>query len=231
IRNISADGNFAQLETKQICAVDFRVSKYNTLKQKVDDIGLEGQAKITGLDIYMKNIEYPFINDDFFDVYEQQERNLTQTLVGLNANLEETSWFKSSIYYEMYHKYSETEIKRNRAFSYPPSDAMTVFNPLSINHDYLTDYEINTGVAQGIYNDGCITYNVIFDCHEDLKVLRDKIAKKRDNGQTLTEYEKQVLKYQNPESLTKGNYPYTISYRLPGKNKITSTINKIFIYK
>ncbi|MCQ2976278.1 MAG: hypothetical protein MJ211_15870, partial [Bacteroidales bacterium] len=231
IRNISADGNFAQLETKQICAVDFRVSKYNSLKEKVDDIGLDGVIKLMGTDFYIKYFEYPFTNIDFFDVYEQQVYGETDKLVSLDADLENTNWYKSSIYNGMYHNYKETEVKRERPFSYPPSDAMTIFNPLSINHDYLTDTEINTGIAKGIYEHGMFTYNVIYHCHEDLKVLRDKIAKKRDNGQTLTEYEKQVLKYQNPESLTKGNYPYTISYRLPGKNKITSTINKIFIYK
>ncbi|MCQ2976268.1 MAG: hypothetical protein MJ211_15820 [Bacteroidales bacterium] len=225
ILQIPTNGNSS--ETKQIWSIDFRTSKYNTLKEKVDDIGLEGIAKFTGNNLFIKDIEFSFTTDDFFDVYEQQEKGKYDNLVCLNADLENTEWFKSSIYYEMYHKYSETEIKRDRDFSYPPTDAMTVFNPLSINHDYLTDDEINTGETLGIYNYGCITHNVIRECHEDLKVLRDKIGSKRQHGETLTEYEQKVLKYQNPESLTKGNYPYTISYRLPGKNIITSEIHKV----
>lgn len=230
IRNISAEGDFNQLETKQICELNFRVSKYNTLKEKVNSIDLDGKAFVDGTDNYLKNISKGFETDDFFDILEQQVRGKTDKLVYLEADLENTEWYKKSLYKYVYDNFSEKELARVRSFSFKPADAMTIFNALSINHNTLTDNEIQNGVATGIYPHGMITYNVIFECDEDLRIAKTLISNKEKFGTGLNKTELEILNNDFPQSYTKGEYPYKISYRLPGKGTITSTINKVFKY-
>ena len=84
--------------------------------------------------------------------------------------------------------------------------------------------------ATGIYPHGMITYNVIFECDEDLRIAKTLISNKEKFGTGLNKTELEILKNDFPQSYTKGEYPYKISYRLPGKGTITSTINKVFKY-
>ncbi len=230
IRNISAEGDFTQLETKQICEINFRTSKYNKFEDKINSIDLDGKAYIDGAHLFMKNIFKGFVTDDFFDVFESQVWGNTKTLVHLEADLNDTKWYRESVYKYVYDHYSESQVSRDRAFSYPPADAMTVFNPFAINHNKLTDSEIQTGVAQGIYDDGMINYGIIFECHDDIKVVQDLVSLKRDRGGRLSPEETQILNYSTPNSYNPGNYPFTITYRLPGKGTITSTIKKNYKY-
>ncbi|MBO7597321.1 MAG: hypothetical protein J6T70_09790 [Bacteroidales bacterium] len=230
IRNISADGDLAQLETKQICKVDFRTSKYKKFVEKINSIDLDGNAYVDGAHLFMKNIFKGFVTDDFFDVYESQVWGNTNTLVYLNADLNNTDWYNKSTYKIVYDNYSAPQVPRDRAFGYPPSDAMTVFNPSLINHDHLTDNEIASGIPQGLSDDGMINYGIIFECHDDLKVVQDMISIKHDRGQRLSPDESRILNYSHPESYNRGNYPFTISYRLPGKGTVTSTIHKNYKY-
>ena len=218
------------METKQICEINFRVSKYNTLKEKVEAIDLDGKAFVDGTDLYMKNISKGFETDDFFDDLEQQVRGETDKLVYLEADLENTDWYKKSLYKYVYDNFTEKELARSRDFNYKPTDAMTIFNALSINHNTLTDNEIQNGIATGIYPHGMITYNVIFECDEDLRIAKTLISNKEKFGTGLNKTELEILNNDFPQSYTKGEYPYKISYRLPGKGTITSTINKVFKY-
>jgi hypothetical protein len=75
-----------------------------------------------------------------------------------------------------------------------------------------------------------ITYNVIFECDEDLRIAKTLISNKEKFGTGLNKTELEILKNDFPQSYTKGAYPYKISYRLPGKGTITSTIDKVFKY-
>lgn len=228
-RNIAAEGNFTQLETKQICEINFRTSKFEKFKDKVNSIDIDGKAFIDGDDIYMKNMSKGFACDDFFDIFEQQEWGSTNKLVYLSADLDNTNWYNKSIYKTVYTNYRESQIVRDRPFSYPPVDAMTIFNPLSLNHDQLTDTEIKNGRADGIYESGMITYNVIFELHDDINAAQDYISSYYRAGH-MSETELKILDYSLPESYTSGNYPYYLSYRLPGKGTITSSIKKNFKY-
>ena len=229
-RNIAAEGNFTQLETKQICEINFRTSKFEKFKDKVNSIDIDGKAFIDGGHIDMKNIFKGFVTDDFFDVFESQVWGKTNTLVHLEADLNNTKWYKESVYKIMYDNYSESQAKRIRGFSYPPADAMTVFNPFAVNHNQLSDTEIQTGIAKGIYDDGMINYGIIFECHEDIEAVQDEISTHRTRDHRLSLIEEKILDYSQPESYVPGNYPFIMSYRLPGKKIVTSEINLVYKY-
>lgn len=230
IRNISADGDFAQLETKQICKVDFRTSKYKKFVEKINSIDLDGKAFIDGDDIFMERMSKGFVTEDFFDDFEQHGWKKTNALVHLEADLNNTDWYRKSVYKAVYDNFTEGELPRDRPFSYPPSDAMTIFNSLSINHDKLSDSEIQSGIPQGIYEHGMITYNVIYQCNEDTRQAQNVISQKHKRGARLSADEVKILDYEHANSYTSGDYPFIISYRLPGKGTETSSISKTFRY-
>lgn len=212
-----------------IYQMHFRTSKYNNLSDKIKDIDLDGKAFVDGGDPIMKNISKGFVCDDFFDVFEHQKRAKTNTLVQLRADLENTEWYNNSVYKIIYEHFTEQELPRDRPFSYPPHTAMTLYNPFSINHDHLTDNEIKTGITKGIYDDGMITYNVIFQCHEDAK-LAQKIIQQKDNlGEELTDDELRILNYETAEKYTPGDYPFFILFVLPGKNIVTTKERRVFV--
>ncbi|MBR4214314.1 MAG: hypothetical protein IKR94_03250 [Bacteroidales bacterium] len=164
-----------------------------------------------------------YATDDFFDIFEQQQIDNTNTLVHLEADLENTEWYNNSIYKVVYDYILKNNLRVPRQLSYPPADAMTIFNSLSLNHDHLTDTEINNGIASGIYDSGMITYNVIFYCRDDARSVKNLIQKKVTRK--YTDDEQRILN-SSLESYTPGDYPFIISYRLPGKGIETTKITR-----
>ena len=211
-----------------IYEMHFRTSIYTNLSDKIKDIDLDGKAfEDGGSDL--TRLSKGFNNSDFFDVFEQQEWAKTNTLVQLHADLENTEWYNNSVYKIIYEHFTEQELPRDRPFGYPPTAAMTIFNSLSINHDHLTDEEINTGTTKGIYSSGMITYNVIYQCDEDAKLAQKIIQEKKDLGEALTDDELRILNYKTAEKYTSGDYPFFILFVLPGKNIVTTKEKHVFV--
>ncbi len=223
VRNYYAENTLNQLEMKEICSINFRTSKFNTLREKIEHIGMSGVSIIHGMHVYLKNMNLNLITDDYFDGIERQYAGAENNLVVMEADLENTEWYKNSIYKEVYDKYSR--------FYSAPKNEMTVFNPDYCNHDRLKDSEIQTNTATGLNPTGNIGYYIVFQCDDDIKELQNEIAKKAAKGLLLSGLETKILNYSLPEKYTQGNYPYNISYRLPGKKIITSTTPQRFIVK
>jgi len=231
IRQIAAEGDFNQLETKQICELNFRVSKYNTLKEKLAVVKLSGTAVVYGESATLKNMEVNLITDDYFDGFECQTYYNDTSLLRMNANLNQTDWYRKSIYSKMYAAYSKKAIGNERVHSTPPADALDIFNPDYCNHWNLKDSEIQANFASGLNQTGNYGYYVVFYCHDDIMTLRTKISEKRDKHLPLNDLETEILNYSTPPLYEKGKYPYTLSYRLPGKGIITSSFTENFIVK
>ena len=231
IRNISAEGDFNQLETKQICEINFRTSKYNTLKEKVEEVKMTGKAVVYGESATLKNVEVNLITDDYFDGFECQTYYNDTSLLRMNANLDQTDWYRKSIYSKLYSVYSKNDIGNDRVHSTPPADALDIFNPDFCNHSILKESEIQSNFATGLNQTGNYGYYVVFYCHDDIMKLRTKIADKRDKSLSLNGLETEILNYSTPPQYEKGKYPYTLSYHLPGKGTITSSFTEYFVIK
>jgi len=231
IRKIAAEGDFNQLETKQICEINFRTSKYNTLKEKLAVVKLSGTAVVYGESAFLKNMNINLITDDYFDGFECQSIHNDTCLVTMTADLANTAWYQKSIYKRMYDNYGKNDIQNNRPHSTPPADAMSIFNPDFCNHWNLKDSEIQANYASGLNQTGNYGYYVVFYCHDDILALKNKIAEKADNQQILNTLETDILNYYQPPQYQKGKYPYILSYRLPGKGTVTTQIIENFIVK
>ncbi len=231
IRNTVAEGTLNQLEVKEIYSMAIRTSKFATFTQKVEALGLEGVAVVHGMDPVLKNVNINITSDDYFDGIESQRLNVKDNLVCLNADLDNTKWYRNSIYSKFYANYKEQDLDIERVHSFPPKDAMSIFNPNFATHDRLLDSEIETNTPSGLPQTGNLGYYVVFYCHDDIKAMRDKIAVKSLKGLALSQLETEILNYSIAPEYSSGEYPYTLSYRLPGKNIITSKVSKKLIIK
>ena len=228
-RNTVAEGTLNQLETKELYSMHFRTSKYGKFVEKANAVNMQGVAVVHGTDPVMKNLNINITTDDFFDGIERQSIDSEHNLVYMNADLNNTDWYNKSIYKKLYTNYREEDMKNERVHDFPPSDAMTIFNPGYATHDRLNENEIASNTPSGLQTTGNLGYYVIFYCHDDLVDIRNQIAVKASRGQSLTSLETEILNYTSAKNYSKGKYPYKIEYRLPGKDIITSSISRTLI--
>lgn len=234
-RKIEAEGELDILETKELTSYCFRTSKFNTFKEKVASLNLSGKG-ILKLDNHpvlgkiLRNVE----SDEFPDGFEYQHKvgnNISfDNMMVLEAMFDQTPWFNNSIYQFIYQEYSATPINSyNRAYNYPPTNAMQINNIDLVYHGNLTDNEIEQNYAKGLDPEGSIGYEAIFQCHSDAQTVSNLVAEKLIKKQPLSGHDRDFYNYNQPKPYTPGDYPFKVSYRLPGKNIITSSVTEKFV--
>ncbi len=226
-----AEGILVLSNDKEICALDFRVSKYNTLKEKMAKHNLKTSGWIYQITYSMHDIKGNVIDDEFFDINEIKQNNDRVELIHFKAELASTSWYKNSIYKDMYSKLSFSVIETARLnttanennIQYPPVNALKIRN--DVTDKQLSDDEITSGIPSGTNPGGNITYSIPYWSSIDLSLHKNAIASKIANGKSISTLETKVVNTVYAPRITKSVYPVEISYVLPGKNITTSRIN------
>ncbi|MBO7595989.1 MAG: hypothetical protein J6T70_02990 [Bacteroidales bacterium] len=106
---------------------------------------------------------------------------------------------------------------------------MIVFNAYFAQHDRLNDNEINSGTPTGLPGEGIARYYVVYQCDQDVRAIKDIVGRKMLNKQTISGHDQDFYNYYEPKPYTPGDYPFKVSYRLPGKNIITSSVTEKFV--
>ncbi len=224
---------------KKVHQIYFRTSFYETLKSKL-------AANETSLNYGGVNhdLSSGVAGNEFFDKFEYQsvgenvsktgnycrypspyhQWNLNTCLVTLDADLDNWEWYQNSIYkvvynyYKSYQDFGSDKIYQ-KYFKYPPSNAMEFWYAEGNEPGWLTDDEINNKQLNEIN-----THPVIcLVCYQsnymqfDLNIAQNIIVDAKN------EIERQIDNADwHGVPLSKGDYPFFISFRLPGKNIITS---------
>ncbi|MCG8409760.1 MAG: hypothetical protein MI739_00565, partial [Bacteroidales bacterium] len=222
-----AKGTLNILEQKEIYALHFRTSSYNTFVEKMSKFDTEGTGWRDYVEPFVHHIKANISDTEFFDKNEMQLINEEPSLIQFEALIEETKWYKRSVYRHMYdQKYIGIEESRGKIscnYGYPPVKSVLIEN--NINDRQLTEDEIATGTATGTYANGIFTYALPYWCSRDFYFIKTHISNKIVNKLSLTKEEKKLLETDYPPVVTKGEYPVKVRYVLPGKNITTSTIN------
>ena len=222
-----AKGTLNILEQKEIYALHFRTSSYNTFVEKMSKFDTEGTGWRDYVEPFVHHIKANISDTEFFDKNEMQLINEEPSLIQFEALIEETKWYKRSVYRHMYdQKYIGIEESRGKIscnYGYPPVKSVLIEN--NINDRQLTEDEIATGTATGTYANGIFTYALPYWCSRDFYFIKTHISNKIVNNLSLTKEEKKLLETDYPPVVTKGEYPVKVRYVLPGKNITTSTIN------
>lgn len=235
-RTIEAQGELNMLETKVLTSYCFRTSKFNTFKDKVKSLNLSGQAFVYGSDALIKQMTRNLDSDEFPDGFEYQHADTYKgfaegNMMVLEPLLNQTDWYNNSIFPYAYKEYTLEQLnnKEIRYYHFPPDNAMTIFNAYLIQHQDLTDNEIASNSATGLPQIGSIGYYVVYQCDRDVRDIKKIVAAKKTNHKYLSGHDVAFANYYEPKPYSKGDYPFKVSYRLPGKNIITSSVTEKFV--
>lgn len=235
-RKIEAEGELDILETKELTSYCFRTSKFNTFKEKLAYLKLSGNVVVSGSDALIKNMTRNLITDEFPDGFEYQRLNSKtgfskDNLIVMTPLLNQTDWYNNSIFAYAYKEYQASQLsnKDARDYNFPPDNAMIVFNAYFAQHDRLNDNEINSGAPTGLPGEGIVRYCVVYQCDQDMWAIKDLVGRKIINKQSLSGHDRDFYNYNQPKPYTPGDYPFKVSYRLPGKNIITSSVTEKFV--
>ena len=106
---------------------------------------------------------------------------------------------------------------------------MTIQNSELLYHGTLNDNELSQNMATGLDNEGSIGYYVVFQCDRDIRKVQTIISNKLIQKKQLSGHDKEFSEYVQPDPYSPGDYPFKVSYRLPGKKIITSSVIEKFV--
>lgn len=224
---------------KKVHQIYFRTSFYETLKSKLAHFEWDNTfLSVTSEDAQCKEMHHLIPTPEGFDIFEAQVTNLSyepayrirytdngnldRCLISITADLDNCAWYQNSIFKQLYDNYSLDYDDKGRIVKYPPIDAYEISNS-DYDKRILSDDDINRKKVEHI-STGCgiISYLVFF-MDNDVRKRGDIFRKEKES--TLSALDKQIKDYYEPPLYLKGSgdYPYFISFRLPGKNIITYT--------
>ncbi|MDR0231213.1 MAG: hypothetical protein LBI82_03745 [Dysgonamonadaceae bacterium] len=202
----------AQLSEKEIYALNFRSSNYDSFYQKVKAFDKQSEGWRDYVEPFVHYIKTNLKDAELFDTHEIQGIN-NQKIVRFNAQIAQTNWFNQSFYKDMYQ--SQTYIK-------PPVEKVEILTGLPDKQ--LTNDEMSINAASGYNTQGIFRYVLPYWCARDFFTVKENIAKKALQGQ-ITQQEAKLLGTDFPPVVFKGDYPVNVSYVLPGREITTSTVN------
>jgi hypothetical protein len=208
-----ATGSIASLTEKEIYALTFKSSRYNTFAEKIKTFDKKSEGWRDYIEPFVHYIKTNLKEPEMFDAYEMGSANVNTKTVNLTAQLNQTAWYNQTFYKDMY-----------QSQSYLTSPAPNVEILTGLPEKLLTEDEMNTGTASGYNTQGIFRYAVPYRCARDFFAAKGNIAKRAISGQ-ITQQEAALLNTDYPPVVFQGDYPVSASYVLPGKGTVTSTVN------
>lgn len=225
---------------KNIYNIHFRTSQYRNLKSKMADCDwYNGSVVVTGKDAQRKDMIQNVFMDEGFDIFEYPtlndvdnngysgESNLQKCLIYFTADLDNCEWYQNSIFKSLYTEYPLDYEDQGRIVQYPPADAFLMFNYKT--NMYLTDEDIENKYTQPKSHEGIIKSSLVWFMDHDIRVRRKLNEQKNKSDFTILDDE--IKDYYEPPYYANGDYPYFISFRLPGKNIITYSEKHVMTVK
>lgn len=206
----------------------FRTSKYATAEEKFKTFAewADGKVNMLQTSLFFKEMHRNVDNMEFdiFELPTSLNNNFQKSLIALSADLDNCEWYQNSIYKLLYENYPLDYYSADRIYQYPPVDAMDIWNNDIEYQGYLSDTDIeNKNTEKPLDPEGSIGLYLVYPMAQDLGD-RIKILEHQEGGTDTELYKKYEEVWSLPvPQYTLGSYPYSISYRLPGKNIITYT--------
>ncbi len=231
IANTELTGNEISGAATALHSFSFRTSLYSTFNEKLRSITKwQDQTSVDDKSrkkTYMSLLYIRARMNETFDKYETEgSGSEIGPLVFVEAG-RGNSWIDNHIYPMLYDLYGTAGLKLDRntnILGVFPSRAMYISN---INSD---GYLLTGTNHDAMHGDVYIKYYIPIYVHDDYYELRSKAASMYLNKHQTPAPQAQRLLGGNLKNLSEGNYPFKVSYRLPGINIITSTENFVFRY-
>ena len=204
----------AQLSEKEIYALHFHSSRYETFYAKVKAFEKKEEGWRDYIEPFVHYIKTNLKEPELFDACELQGIN-EQKLVRFTAQVNQTDWYNQTFYKDMY---------QSQSYLTPPVEKVEILTGLPDKR--LADDEINVKTASGYNTQGIFRYAVPYWCSRDFFAAKENIAQRALRGQ-ITQQEVALLGTNFPPVVFKGDYPVNVSYVLPGREITTSTVGMV----
>jgi len=205
----------AGLEEKEIYALNFRSSNYDTFYQKVKAFEKPSEGWRDYIELFVHYIKTNLKEPELFDKYEIQGLN-GKKLVRFAAQLNQTDWYNQTFYKGMY---------QSQTYLTSPADKVEILTGLP--DKVLTDDEVSINSTSGYNTQGIFRYAIPHRSALDFIEVKKTIAQKKLLNGSITQQEVDLLAQNYPPVVFKGDYPVSVSYVLPGKETTTSTVSLI----
>ena len=223
-----AEGTLDMLEEKEIYALHFRTSNYNTFEDKMAAI-----SNYQGVAIQ----EYPHVYNlgsnifesaepaEMFDVFEGNSVNYDASIVRMVPKYENTPWYKRKIAPLMYENDELLEAAGMQNLT-PPDKGGVVKAVLLSPDKQLDESMIESNSRPYIAPLGAINYRASYYIDRDFIALQNELANKLVTTENSSNNIAKFLRADNIPDLTNGKYELQMDYTLPGKNIVTSSVSR-----
>lgn len=221
-----AEGTLDLLEEKEVYALHFRTSTYGTFKDKM--------AAITNYEGVLWQ-EYPHVYDlgsniddntattEMFDLAENNSLAPDKNMVKIVPVYSNTSWYNSKVAPLIYGNSAVLAVA-NMVSLAPPVNAEVVRFGLMTPDAKLDEDMIESNTRPHISSFGAFNYRASYFIDRDFVAVRNALAN-RVTANSSSDVAK-FLREDHIPDLVNGNYELQLSYTLPGKNIVTSTVTR-----
>jgi hypothetical protein len=224
----SAEGTITTTDEKVMFACDFKTSKYNTFASRFNSADVQVRA------LYDRGyMEFYLVTampgGEGFDDFEINGVSGSKPLIGMTANLGNTSWFTSDVNPKTYQNYpwfgnKSIYYRDTTVYGLRAEKAISAWQTTGFSK--LTDSEIEAGTSMNDVSFIDIAYMPAYYWNEDYMSVRDGLAfYAKSNDVSNNAVISDILTHIKLRPIKPGTYPVTLSYSLPGKNVVTSTRN------
>ena len=205
----------------------FRTSKYNSFTEKVNNF----QAPTDQFNIATGKVYVILKRNDAQETFDQYEIYGQDNVFGPMVQAEATngaSWLSDIINPALYDHYNGSGLRvmwrDPSVLGMGPLKGMEVSNSEAPDKYLLAQSDIDNGFAPTkagrVYIGYYLSYYVLQDYYE----LRNQVADYYLNASVLPEEVKRIMAMPEYVGMTKGDYPLTLKYVLPGTGQVTSSI-------
>lgn len=229
INNTSVSGIIASENETTLLEMSFRTSTYSTFMEKLDH--MSNWTKMYAIDEdseekTLMSIPHVMVSlDETFDKYEIEGAAGIPPLICMEAQMN-NDWIKSHAYPLIYELYGdEFVLDRNlQILGLFPARAIYMSN---VGADsYLLTGDNSAAIKGDVY----FKYFIPVNAYLDYQNLLLKATKKYLNSYLVPSRQAQRLLTERILDISKGAYPFTLNYRLPGSGSFTTSRNYVFNY-
>ncbi|UPK68400.1 hypothetical protein [Chitinophaga filiformis] len=227
-------GNANSEADKEVISYNFRTSRYGTFAEKMNNV--TGSKDLFDIAIgYVTVIGTSFNTQETFDRFDVSGDATfsTKPLILLKAGTN-NEWLQNQVMPLLYNGYPfapSMTLARDVTTTggLPPLEAVRLYNNDN-NYYQLESNNVSDGIAPVRPGQCRFMYYVPYVAHEDYMDLNAKAGRLYTNG-TSTTPAGNLLLHTFPDLQGNIYYPVELQYRLPGINKVTSTVTKSIYYK
>jgi hypothetical protein len=229
INNTSVSGIIASENETSLLEMSFRTSRYSFFKEKLDN--MTGWTKMYAIDEdseekTLMSIPHIMVSlDETFDKYEIEGAAGIPPLICMEAQTD-NDWIKSHVYPLIYELYGDEFIlDRNlQILGLFPARAIYMSN---VGADsYLLGGDNSADRKGNVY----FKYFIPVNAYLDYNNLLLKATRKYLNSYLVPSQQAQRLMTERILDISRGAYPFTMNYRLPGSGSFTTSRNYVFNY-